>query len=80
MSRRGPSDAAMKMASRTAGQIIALLLNKLRLPELIITLSDLEALDEQYPDTAILIRDEADGVHIMCITGDQAEALLEENE
>lgn len=57
-------------------KIVAVLLHKLKLPEILVTAADFEAYMAAHPDSAVLMHDKADGLHLMLVTMEQAKALL----
>lgn len=55
--------------------LMALAIFKLKLPEFCVTMDDVEAYNKVHPNSAVLAHEKKDGLHIMLVTMEQAEAL-----
>jgi len=55
--------------------LMALAIHKLKLPEFTVTMEDVEDFNKHRANSAVLAHEKKDGLHIMLVTMEQAEAL-----
>lgn len=55
--------------------LMAILLHKLKLPEIVITSDDVAQFNAAHPDSAALLYEKPDGLYVMLITMEQAKQL-----
>lgn len=55
--------------------VVAIIIHKLKLPEILITEADVDAYERDHADDSVMARDAEDGLHLMMVTAAQAEKL-----
>ena len=71
-----PENPLVAAAENNWHKIVGVLIHKLKLPEIVITADDFQAFVRDHPDSAVLMHDKKDGLHLMVVTMEQAKALL----